>query len=127
MICVDSSALFAIASGEPEDAACIARLVRETQALISAATLAEVMIVCRRRDLDNELRELLDTLDLVVVDVDAAAARRAAAAYAIWGRGRHSARLNYGDCFAYEVAQRYGCPLLFVGDDFSQTDIQSAL
>lgn len=127
MICVDSSALVAIAAGEPEDRACISRLSNEPQALISAATLAEVMIVCGGRKLDDELSRLLGVLDLVVVDVDEAAARRAAAAYVTWGKGYHPARLNYGDCFAYEVAQRHGCPLLFVGDYFSKTDIQSAL
>ena len=54
-------------------------------------------------------------------------ARRISEAYARWGKGVHPAGLNYGDCFAYEVASERGCPLLFVGDDFSRTDLRSVL
>ena len=56
-----------------------------------------------------------------------AAARRIAQAYGQWGRGQHSAALNFGDCFAYEVAKEHACRLLFVGDDFSKTDIEGVL
>lgn len=127
MICVDSSALVAIAAGEPLHEQCSEQLSLSEQVLISAATLTEALIVCARRRIGSELDRLLDTVDLVVIDVDEASARRAAAAYASFGKGVHPAALNYGDCFAYEVAQRYGCPLLFVGDDFSKTDVRSAL
>jgi len=54
-------------------------------------------------------------------------ARRIAAAYARWGRGAHPAGLNLGDCFSYEVAKAHSCRLLYVGDDFSKTDLESAL
>ena len=47
--------------------------------------------------------------------------------YARWGKGVHPASLNFGDCFAYEVAVAHGCPLLCVGEDFAQTDIDSVL
>lgn len=127
MICVDSSALVAIAAGEPTNEMCSEQLSISEQVLISAATLAEAMIVCGRRGVAAELDRLLDAVDLVVIDVDEAAARRVANAYARWGKGVHAAQLNYGDCFAYEVAERYGCPLLFVGDDFSKTDVRSVL
>ncbi len=53
-----------------------------------------------------------------------AAAQRIAHAYAKWGKGVHPAALNFGDCFAYEVAKDRGCPLLYVGDDFAKTDIK---
>jgi ribonuclease VapC len=56
-----------------------------------------------------------------------AAARRIAQAYARWGKGAHPAALNFGDCFSYEVAKEHGCRLLFVSDDFSRTDIESAI
>jgi ribonuclease VapC len=59
-----------------------------------------------------------------VVPVTEADAILVAEAYDRWGRGAHSAALNYGDCFAYVLAKQRGCPLLFVGNDFSQTDVQ---
>jgi len=61
------------------------------------------------------------------MDVTEETAERAAAAYARWGKGNHPAGLNFGDCFAYALAEQMNCPLLFVGDDFSKTDIVPAL
>lgn len=127
MICVDSSALIAVASGEAAGLACAEVLEREDQLIISAGTLAEVLFVARRRDLSDILEDVLRASELTVLQVDEAAARRVADAYVRWGKGFHPASLNYGDCFAYEAAQRYDCSLLFVGQDFSQTDIKSAL
>jgi ribonuclease VapC len=63
----------------------------------------------------------------MVEPATAATARRVAAIYLRWGKGYHPARLNFADCFAYDVAKQHACPLLFVGDDFSRTDIQAAL
>jgi ribonuclease VapC len=59
--------------------------------------------------------------------VTLAAARRIAQAYELWGKGMHPAALNLGDCFAYEVAKEHACRLLYVGDDFSKTDIERVL
>jgi ribonuclease VapC len=59
--------------------------------------------------------------------VTAATALRISAIYATWGRGRHPAALNFGDCFSYDTAKTHACPLLFVGEDFSKTDLESAL
>ena len=70
---------------------------------------------------------LLEQYKFTVVPVTAASAHRIARAYSHWGRGVHAAALNLGDCFAYVVAKEHSCPLLFVGNDFSQTDIQSVL
>lgn len=127
MIAIDTSALIAIIAREPAADACFERLMKESRLLISAGTLAEALIVAGRRQLQGEMDRLVRDLQWDVVPVTLAAAREIAKAYAIWGKGVHPAALNYGDCFAYEVAQRYGCPLLFVGDDFSQTDVRSAL
>jgi ribonuclease VapC len=66
-------------------------------------------------------------LGFEVVPVTEASARRIAAAHAQWGTVVHPAGLNFGDCFAYELARERDCPLLFVGADFSKTDVQSAL
>lgn len=127
MIAVDTSALMAIALGEAEADACIGILETETEVMISAGTVAEALIVAARRNLGEEVTRLIDGLGFEVVSVTAASARRVAAAYAQWGRGAHSAGLNFGDCFSYEVAKEHSCPLLYVGDDFSKTDLESAL
>ena len=127
MICVDSSALLAIVFLEPEAERCRDALASDPDVLISAATVAEALIVAGRRGAADPMAQLLDISGLRVIDVTKADAIRAAEAYSIWGKGVHSARLNYGDCFAYELASRQRCPLLFVGDDFSQTDIESVL
>ena len=64
---------------------------------------------------------------MAILMKEPAAARRVAGAYGRWGKGVHPAALNFGDCFAYETAKSHGCPLLFVGGDFAQTDIASVL
>ncbi len=127
MIAVDTSALMAIVLGDDPSDACIAILERETEVVISAGTLAEALIVAGRRNVADEMTSLIDGLGLDVLSVTPAAARRVAAAYRQWGRGVHSAGLNFGDCFAYEAAKQQSCPLLFIGDDFAKTDIASAL
>jgi len=127
MIAVDTSALMAVVLGEPSADACIRVLEAETEVLISAGTVAEALIVASRRNVDNEMTRLIEGLGLEIIAVTAASARRIAKAYERWGRGLHPAGLNIGDCFAYEVAIEHSCRLLFVGDDFSKTDVGSAL
>lgn len=126
MIAVDASALIAVVAEEPEAAACIAALT-DNDLVISAATLAEVLIVAKRKGLEPSLRALLDGLVMDVAEIDADFAERSAQAYERWGRGFHAAQLNYGDSFSYALAEMYDCPLLYVGDDFARTDIRSAL
>ena len=126
MIAVDTSALMAIALGEAEADACIKVLETETEIVISAGTVAEALIVAARRNVGEEMARMIDGLGFEIVSVTPAAARRIAAAYAPWGRGTHPAGLNFGDCFSYEVAKEHSCPLLYVGDDFSRTDLVSA-
>ncbi|BAI99014.1 ribonuclease VapC [Sphingobium sp. TA15] len=126
MIAIDTSALMAIVLDEPQATACIAVLEAEDEILISAGTVAEALIVSERRNVGEEVGTLIDGLGFDIVDVTPAAARRVALAYARWGKGIHPASLNFGDCFAYEVAKEHACPLLFVGDDFAKTDIGRA-
>jgi ribonuclease VapC len=126
MIVVDTSALMAIALKEAEADRCKFALVDDGQPLISAGTLAETLIVAARRGVGEEMARLIDALDLQVVNVTQASARRAASAYDSWGKGVHPAGLNFADCFAYELAREYDCPLLFIGDDFAKTDIAAA-
>lgn len=87
---------------------------------ISAGTLAEALIVAGMRGIGPEMQALVAGLAPTVLPVDAVAV---AAAYAAWGRGRHPAALNFGDCFAAAAAKVTGAPLLFVGEDFSRTDL----
>jgi ribonuclease VapC len=127
MIVVDSSALIAVVFDEAKAEACSKALEGETQVLISAAILAETLVVARRRRETEEVERLIVGLDMEIVNVTPASARRVAQAYERWGKGMHPAGLNFGDCFAYALAKEHSCPLLFVGDDFSKTDIESVL
>ena len=127
MIAIDTSALMAIVLNEPEVDACIALLESEDRLLISAGTVAEALIVAGRRNVGDEVDQLIEGLGLEIVSVTLASARRIAKAYETWGKGIHPAALNFGDCFAYEVAKEHGCRLLYVGEDFARTDIEGAL
>ena len=127
MIAVDTSALMAILLGEAEAEACAVALETEDEIVISAGTVAEALIVDGRRDLGDEMERLIGGLGLKVVAATAASARRMAQAQGRWGKGLHPAGLNFGDCFAYEVAREHGCPLLFVGEDFARTDVARVL
>lgn len=127
MIAIDTSALMAIVLNEPQFAACIAALEAEDDLLISAGTVAEALIVSARRNVGEEVARLIEGLGIDVVPVTPAAAHRIGQIYARWGKGVHPAGLNFGDCFAYDIAKQHDCPLLFIGDDFSKTDIESVI
>jgi ribonuclease VapC len=127
MIAVDTSALMAIALNEKQADACISALEAEDNILISAGTVAEALIVAVRRNVGEEVASLIDGLGFDIVAVTPASARRIALAYVQWGKGLNPAALNFGDCFAYAVAKENSCGLLYVGDDFSKTDIASVL
>ena len=127
MIVVDTSALIAIVLGEPERLVCMSAIESEPDLLISGGTVAEALVVAGRRGVEAEMRELIDGVGLEVRPVTLADARQIAAAYARWGKGVHPAGLNFADCFAYALAEQQDCPLLFVGNDFAQTDVRPAL
>ena len=129
MIAVDTSAIIAILRREPEADRIEDALIDSRSAVMSAATYVELGAVVDRgtRTPGNaELDEMLDSLGVTIVDFTPAQARIARAAYAEFGRvSGHTAALNFGDCFAYALAREAGVPLLFKGDDFSSTDIDS--
>ena len=127
MIAVDTSALMAILLNEPEASACADALATNDRIVISAGTVAEALIVAGRRNFDEEMAGLIDGLGLEIESVTLAVARRVADSYARWGKGYDPAGLNFGDCFAYEIAKTRECPLLHVGADFARTDIVSVL
>jgi ribonuclease VapC len=126
MIAVDTSALMAIILAEPKADVCKDALEAETEVLISAATVAEALIVAGRHNVSDQMTALIEDLGFTIVPLSAALARRVAQAYARWGKGVHPASLNFGDCFAYAVAKDHDCPLLYVGNDFARTDVVSA-
>ena len=127
MIAVDTSALMAVLLDEPEATACAEAFATNDRIVISAVTMAEALIVAERRGLGAEMTGLIDGLELEIASVSLSVARRVADIYARWGKGVHPAGLNFGDCFAYEVAQTRGCPLLYSGADFARTDVASVL
>jgi len=127
VIVIDSSALMAIVLDEARAKACVATIEQEPELAISAGTLAEALVVAARRGVGPAMEQLVADLAMETVPVTAADADRIAAAYARWGRGVHRAALNFGDCFAYALAQQRQCPLLYIGSDFARTDIASAL
>lgn len=127
MIVIDSSALMAILANEPDAERCQHVIEGAEEVLMSSVTLSEVLVVADQREVGDDMRRLIDLIGPRIVALDAAGAYRVAQAYRRWGKGRAPAKLNFGDCHAYELAASRGCPLLFVGSDFSQTDIRSAL
>ncbi|MDB5375122.1 MAG: PilT protein-like, partial [Belnapia sp.] len=97
---------------------------------ISAATLVEAGILAEGRGgapLREDMEALLSRARTEVADFTAEHAALAAAGWRRYGKGRHPAGLNLGDCFAYALAQSRGEPLLFKGNDFAQTDVKAAL
>ena len=127
MIAVDTSALIAIILSEAQSSACKDALDNDREVLMSAATIAEAHVVAAVRHVSPQMTQLLDGLELDIVSVSEATAERVGAVYRRWGRGMHGAGLNFGDCFAYDIAKTYDCPLLFVGNDFRRTDIRAVL
>jgi ribonuclease VapC len=127
MIAVDTSALMAIVLDEPEADACSVAIEAADILVISAGTIAEALIVSARRNVGEEMGALIQGLGFDIANVTPASARRIAEAYGKWGKGVHTASLNFGDCFAYEVAKENACPLLYVGNDFRKTDVESVL
>jgi ribonuclease VapC len=126
MIVVDTSAFMAVALDEPAAEACSAIMAQADEIVVSAGTLAEALIVAGRRNVGPAMERLITGLGCQVVPVTEHDAFKVAEAYAQWGRGVHPAGLNFGDCFAYALARQYSCPLLFVGNDFTKTDVTKA-
>ena len=127
---IDTSAIVAILRAEPDALELAEAIEAAERRRISAVNFVEAAIVIdasgdpiASRQFDNFLVEA----QIKIEPVDETQARVAREAYRDFGRGRHPARLNLGDCFAYALARLRREPLLFKGDDFTHTDIASAL
>jgi ribonuclease VapC len=127
---IDSSALIAIILEEPDSSGYVSAIASDTKRLVSVAALLECSIVLMRRIKDYSGVTALDTLILqlriIAVPVDHDQTLFAREAFRRFGKGRHKAGLNFGDCFSYALARQTGEPLLYKGDNFSRTDITSA-
>lgn len=126
---IDSSALLAIVLGEPDAERFVATLAAEGRKVVSAATLLEAAVAAERRG-GLEARDRLDRLvarvNPEVVPFGEVHLGWAREAWRRFGKGRHAAALNLGDCIAYATARQEVLPLLFKGEDFSQTDLEPA-
>jgi ribonuclease VapC len=130
-LAVDTSALAAVVLGEDDAEAFSAVLLAAAGDVhLGAPTLFEAELVLLARQGEAALADLRLLVELVgaqVLPFDGEQAALALAAWRRFGKGRHPAALNYGDCMTYACAKRLGLPLLFKGDDFRQTDIAGVL
>ena len=129
---VDASAMAAIMIGEPDAPDLLRRLDSASRRITSPVAVYELTVAIGRakdRPLGQvrlAVKAFLARSEIEVIGIGPAEGDLALDAFERYGKGRHPARLNMGDCFAYACARTHGVPLLFKGDDFSQTDIACA-
>jgi len=125
---IDSSALIAIAFEEPAANRVLNRINQASSPILPSPCFFESATVLTRTELDPEvwLLQMIGRFSITVTPFTMEQGSVALEAYVRYGKGRHPAGLNFGDCMAYAVAKVAGLPLLYVGDDFSKTDIESA-
>jgi len=124
---LDSSALIAILENEPPAEAFVTAIELDPVRLLSVVSLVETAMVIESRHGkvgQQALDELLTKAQVEMVSVTAEQADIARCAFRQYGKGRHPAALNFGDCFSYALAKFTGEPLLFKGNDFNQTDLK---
>lgn len=124
---IDTSALIAILLGEPDAEAFAVAIADDPKKLISAFSALEVSIVIEAKKGEaggRELDLLLHRSQIEIVAMDSEQAELARIAWRTFGKGRHPAGLNIGDCCSYALSKSCNEPLLFKGDDFSKTDLK---
>lgn len=130
-VVLDSSALIAVLLHEPEAVAFTEFFPKAERLLLSAINYMETGIVwdnqATLKPNPADLDILISVLKVNITPVDFTLAQAARAAYRRYGKGRHPAKLNMGDCFSYALAKQMGVPLLYKGKDFAKTDVISAL
>ena len=129
MIAADTSAIIAILNNERESTAFLNAMLKDGQVLVSTATAVELLTVAMGKSdvVYQSAVEFLASPFIRLVPLDEAQLWAAADACRRYGKGRHPARLNYGDTFAYALASTRRVPLLFKGDDFARTDLTPAV
>jgi ribonuclease VapC len=123
---IDTSALFAILAGEGERDQFVELILVSPTSVISVVSTVEIIISLTRQEINIDLSEVDRTLNkfgIVTEPVDPNQGLLAQQAFLRYGRSRHPARLNFGDCFSYALAKARGDTLLFKGEDFSKTDL----
>jgi ribonuclease VapC len=128
-VTLDSSVLVALLFAESGYLDLVDRILESNEVRVGAPTLVEASMVVsgrRRAPAGGEVDGLVRELGITVVSFGEAEWRLAVDAFTKFGRGRHPAALNFGDCLAYATAASHGDTLLFVGDDFTKTDIALA-
>ena len=126
---VDTSAWISIAFEEPDASIFTHAIAKLDSVLVSSVTRVELGIVGLSRGplMSEKINQLLAVFATQLIPFDESMASRAVDAAAMYGKGRHKAALNFGDCCAYALAKSMSLPLLYKGQDFVHTDIQSAL
>ena len=127
---VDTSAVLAILLGEPDSEQFLNALVDADRVRTSAATAVEIGIVAiMRAGVQAEIKvdQLFARCGIEIVPVSQDQANLARSAFRTFGKGRHPARLNFGDCFSYALSKTVNEPLLYKGEDFRKTDLRSVL
>ena len=127
---VDTSAVVCIAIGEADAEAYVVALSAVTTKLLPAPAYLECAMVLSGRlgvASTTRLAEVLTTAGITIEPFTQEMAQLAITAFHTYGKGRHKASLNFGDCFVYSAVKVLGLPLLYKGNDFAQTDISSAL
>jgi ribonuclease VapC len=124
---IDASAIIAILFGQPEAATFAEAIEQDAVRLMSAASVLEAAIVVESGLGDPGARELdllLYQAGITIVPFSADHLAAARHAFRVFGKGRHAAALNFGDCFSYALSKSTGEPLLFKGEDFARTDVE---
>ena len=130
---IDASAIVGILNAEPEAAALAAAIGDARAPYTSPVAIYEATVALMRENQWSSeeagavVREFMDAASIKVVMISESIATSAVRAFEQFGKGRHPAQLNMGDCFAYAAARAYRAALLYKGNDFTQTDLKSAL
>lgn len=129
---IDASALASMVARENDSDELAVRLARAAVRITSPLSVWEAAVAVSRivgihvEDASDEVHDFLTIADIELRPVPPEASRLALDAYARYGKGRHPAALNFGDCFSYACARLFGEPLLYKGNDFARTDIETA-
>lgn len=124
---VDTSAIVAVCFEEPGSEIYLKHLAACNNAYLSAPSRLELGMVSRQRNVSYRAIQVLDAYAIQVIAFDETMALAAIDAFERFGKGRHKASLNFGDCCSYALARVRSIPLLYKGDDFALTDVASAM